>query len=39
MEDDDDYDVLEDGAVVGRILKVMRRLKVRLDVDAGLWSP
>ena len=36
---DDDYDVLSDGVVVGRIMKADRLAREHtLDVDAGLWA-
>jgi hypothetical protein len=37
--DDDDYDVLADGVVVGRIMDSCRAGRPAVDVDAGSWAP
>ena len=36
---DDDYDVLADATVVGRIMSARRAGRNALDVDADLWPP
>ena len=37
---DDDYDVLAEGVVVGRIMKVHAApIGNAVDVDIGLWAP